>query len=179
MKRTLIALGLVLVLALGTLGVGYALWFEELYIDGTVYTGDVDVEWSLEGMGSDETKEVSIIDAYIEENTLYVTIDNAYPCVTYWVLFDIHSIGSIPVHFTDFELDLADMPAGATVTIAPASGGGKYPEGTTPITQAQLHECEEWWGLLELHLDNTAEENSTYTFSATVMAHQYNETPGD
>ena len=37
---------LALVLALGTLGVGYAMWSETLTIDGTVYTGTVDVEFS-------------------------------------------------------------------------------------------------------------------------------------
>jgi hypothetical protein len=37
---------LALVFALGALGVGYAMWSDTLYIDGTVYTGDVDVEFS-------------------------------------------------------------------------------------------------------------------------------------
>jgi hypothetical protein len=32
-----------LVLALGTLGVGYAAWTDEIYIQGTVQTGDVDI----------------------------------------------------------------------------------------------------------------------------------------
>jgi hypothetical protein len=35
-----------LVLALGALGVGYAMWSDTLFIEGYVYTGDVDVEFS-------------------------------------------------------------------------------------------------------------------------------------
>jgi len=37
---------LALILALGALGIGYAMWEETLTIDGVVYTGNVDVEFS-------------------------------------------------------------------------------------------------------------------------------------
>ena len=53
-------LALALVLALGTLGVGYAMWFEDLIIDGTVYTGDLDADWSIETFGDDETKDSAV-----------------------------------------------------------------------------------------------------------------------
>jgi hypothetical protein len=46
MKKKIGLLCLALVFALGALGVGYAMWSDTLYIDGTVYTGDVDVEFS-------------------------------------------------------------------------------------------------------------------------------------
>jgi len=36
---------LAVVLALGTMGVGYAMWSEDLYIDGTVMTGELDWEF--------------------------------------------------------------------------------------------------------------------------------------
>ena len=37
-----------LVLALGTLGIGYAMWSDTVYIEGTVYTGEVEVGWEQE-----------------------------------------------------------------------------------------------------------------------------------
>ena len=37
-------LALALVIALGALGVSYTFWTEELYIDGTVYLGTLDID---------------------------------------------------------------------------------------------------------------------------------------
>lgn len=167
------AMFLVSVLALAGASAGYALWSETLYIDGYIETGTVDVEWSIHDYGSDESKPISDMVVYIDaaDGDLCVDIYDAYPCITYWVWFDIHCVGSIPVHFQDFVIDTTGMPAGATVTIVPYDA--TYPL----ITQAQLHFCDEWWGLLKIHLDNTAEEDTDYSFSVSIMAHQYNEDP--
>ena len=164
------ALFLISIMALAGIGASSALWFEDLTIDGTVVTGNVDVEWSLIECGDDETKpEVSSITADITENTMTVTVTNAYPCITYWVHFDIHCVGSIPVHFTPFVITSPGMDP-TWITITPDTG---YPA----IEDAQLHTCEYWYGTLEIHLDNTATELTTYTFTVTLMAHQYNEGP--
>ncbi len=44
-RKKLAALAAILVIALAVIGVGYGLWFEDLYIDGTVETGEVDVRF--------------------------------------------------------------------------------------------------------------------------------------
>jgi len=173
MRRKLGFLCLALVLAMGTLGVGYALWYEDLYIEGTVNTGTVDVEWSYGPVWDTETKDVSWSDVVIDGDTMYITIYNAYPSIWYHHQFDIHSVGTIPVHFTDWVIDRGNLPAGATLQIWEDSsnpGGG-------PITDAQLHEGDMWYGCVEVHLDNDAAQGAQYTFSISVMAHQYNETP--
>ena len=43
--RKLTFICLALIVALGMLGVGYALWYKVLYINGTVYTGEVNAEF--------------------------------------------------------------------------------------------------------------------------------------
>lgn len=162
------AIFLVSALALAGIGASYALWSETLTINGTINTGNVDVEWSIKDVWDDETKDVSDITATIEDDgTMTVTITNAYPCVNYYVRFDIHCLGTVPVHFQDFVITGPDC---AEITITPETG-------YDPITDTQLHQSQEWLGILKIHLDNTAEENATYTFTITILAHQYNETP--
>ncbi len=161
------ALFLVSVLALAGVTAGYALWSENLYIDGTVSTGDVDIEWSLEAAWDSETegKDVSSIEATIDGDTLYVSIYGAYPGMDYWVHFDIHSLGSVPVHFTDFYLEGDINPEWITIT---------PDEGYLPITGIQLHQGDSWWGTLNINLDDTAEELTTYYFEYSINAYQYN-----
>jgi hypothetical protein len=167
------ALFLVSVIALAGASAGYALWYEDLYIKGEVNTGSLDVEWSLYGTEDSEpdNKDVSKVVAEIIDDTLYVEVIDAYPCIFYYVYFDIHCTGTVPAHFTEWEWDLAGMPASAEVYIEPMD---TYP----PLVEAQLH-TDEWWdGRLVIHLNNPGtEELSTYSFSVTLKAHQWNETP--
>jgi len=158
-------LALALVLALGSLGIGYALWYEILYIDGTVYTGELNAEWSLHGYEDDETKDYSYVDAYIDGDTLYVYVGYAYPSINYYVYFDVYNSGSIPFH------------------LCPLLG----PEMTTPhgyfpgyvrisdVTPPQVHPGYEAVGTIHIHLDNRAEELTTYKFNCTLPIVQYNE----
>lgn len=164
MRRKLGFLCLALVLAFGTLGVGYALWYEDLYIEGTVYTGTVDVEWSVYAAWVDEGKDVSDITAVIEGDTLVVTITNAYPCAWYMLWFDIHNVGTIPVHIGEFTLLYDDTPA--------ALDWGLYWYGPDQLHPGEYGDGEMWF-----HFNNDAEENAEYHFTIGVTAGQYNEFP--
>ena len=164
---------LALVLALGSLGVSGALWSDDLYIDGWIQTGNIGAEWSLGDCSDSETpeKDVSWVEAEIIGDTLYVNIYNAYPSITYTVAWDIHCTGSVPIHFADPVIDLSDMPSGATFTFTDMGG---Y---VIDWSLVQLHFCEVMWGLLTVHLDNTAEENAFYSFAIDLEYGQYNEFP--
>ena len=164
MRRKLGLLCLALILAMGTLGVGYALWYEDLYIEGTVNTGTLDVEWSVFDYWDDEAKDVSDITAEVVGDTLVVTITNAYPCVNYWVWFDIHSTGTIPVHIGEFTLLYDDTPDALEWWV----------DWYGP---SQLHQGEFGEGYMWFHFNNDAEELATYTFTIGVTAGQYNEFP--
>ena len=165
-------LALAIVLALGTMGIGYALWFDDLTIDGSVETGTFDVDWSTEGEPWDteeeygDEKDVSHGDFSIDGNTLYIHIYNAYPCITYSFPIDIHCVGSVPAHFCPIVITGGNLPSGATVT---------YPDWST----TQLHTDEHAYGTVTVHLDNTATENTDYWFTARLTAYQFNESCSD
>ena len=80
MKAKLGAIFLVSVLAIAGAGAAYALWFEDLYIWTDIWTGEVDVEWSVGYWDSNETKNVSTGGIYISDtapNTLRCWVRNA------------------------------------------------------------------------------------------------------
>lgn len=164
MKKKVVLLGLVLVLCLGGVGIGSAMWSDVLTIDGTVNTGTVAVEWSLEGTDCSDTKGASSVTANIVDKNLVVTITNAYPCIYYYVYFDIHNSGSIPVHLGPW-LSSGTVPPEA-VTIDDLSG-------------LQLHPCEAAWGILVIHFDNYMgiEQGTQYTLVLSNEAVQWNEAP--
>lgn len=115
---------LVLVLAMGGLGVSYALWSDTLYLEGTVETGTLEWEFlrppALPGepprppivthddQGDDPpgfTKDVaSTTWVYVDSDAdgdfdlLELTIDNAYPGYTNHCAFWVHGKGSVPLH---------------------------------------------------------------------------------
>jgi len=160
-------LALALVLALGTMGVGYAMWFEDLYINGIVNTGNLDANWSIMDYGDDEDvaagKNYSSIFAEIQGDTLLVTVTNAYPCINYFVNFDVDNAGTIPFHVCQLD---------CTGTIG-------FP-GTLEITQPvpiQVHPGEHALGTISIHLDNAydPQELTPYTFSCALRVVQYNE----
>lgn len=160
------ALFLVSVLALAGVGAGYAMWYEDLTIDGTINTGTFDVEWSPGDCGDNEApeKDVSSITASISGNTMTVIVTDAYPCMTYWVHFDVHCVGTVPAHFNAFVI--TGNPN--WVSIVPELG-------CLPIEETQLHTGDFWYGYLEIHLDNTATQDTAYTFEIDLHAYQYNE----
>ena len=94
MKAKIGAVFLISMIALAGTGAAYALWYEDLYLYVDIYTGDVDVEWSLyDYYDEGDDKQISDIEAEIiatgdpDLNILRVWIYNAYPCVDYYVYF--------------------------------------------------------------------------------------------
>ena len=163
-------ISLALVLALGTLGVAGAMWWDDLFIDGYVETGNIGVEWSLDYWYADEWKDVSEMFVGIDGDTLYVDIYNAYPCVNYVVGWDLHGVGSVPVHFVE-PIITTDLPAGATFIFVVYDATGLR----IPWSDIQLHFCDYVYGELIIHLDNTVPQNAQYSFMIELIYHQYNE----
>lgn len=157
-------ISLVLVLAMGIMGVGYAMWSDSLYLDGTVHTGDIGLEWSQGDPFDTEPadKDVSWGECYIDGETLYITIYNAYPSIDYIFPIDLHGLGSVPVH------------TGMTIV----GGNIDYSWVTMPAWGGlQIHQSEMLFGDIVIHLDNTASENTTYTMQVQLDYWQYNEPP--
>jgi hypothetical protein len=163
---------LALVLALGAMGVGAALWMGVLGIHGDVFTGFVDAAWSVDDFYDDEdvTKDFSFIDAaLIDPWFMQITIFDAYPSVTYTVDWNIVCTGSVPIHFKA-PLITGNLTAGSTLTFTDRADN--------PIDWAtlQLHPGDPaFLGKLTVHLDNDAEQMAWYVFDILLEYGQYNE----
>jgi len=131
---------LAIVLALGTLGIGYALWYDVLYIEGTVDTGELDWEFycgsiingdpcdpatidkqcgdnfmnpTAESTGKDVgCTEVICVDSDLDGDidTLEVTLNNTYPGYYVHIAWKVHNNGTIPLKF-----EKATISSGTTV----------------------------------------------------------------
>jgi hypothetical protein len=159
-------------MALGVLGVAGALWWDWLYIDGYVQTGSIGAQWSVEDYWDNELpgKDVSGVSAYLAGEELWIDIWNAYPCVTYTVLWNIECTGSVPIHF-DGPFISTTLPAGATLTFTDLAGN------RIDWSQVQLHYGDKMYGYLTVHLGNDALQNASYGFGITLDYGQYNEFP--
>ena len=173
MKKRFLSAGILFMVLVGmltALGVGYALWSGTLYINGTVNTGNVDAEISLEDVREIEDKDVATCDAQLvdlvgdpQPEKIAVTITNGYPSYTCEVAFDVHSKGTIPIHVRAPVLTDDPMPA------VSASFVNCYPD------HVQLHQSDRVYCTLVLHVEQAAAQNASYTFDAEIVYHQYNE----
>jgi hypothetical protein len=186
------AIFVISVMALAGTGAAYALWAEDLYIWTDINTGDVDVDWSYITTGTNAPKPwVSILDIYIDASgILRCRIDNAYPCVEYYFYFDLHCVGTIPVHFTPIEY-LGDVLPDWVEDYEIFITSIWEPDPNDPdnmllvesfnppefIQWIQLHPGEVAYGYYMVHFNNNLEENTGYTLDFKTQAHQYNELP--
>ena len=143
-KSVMLLVGLLI--AMSMMSFAYAHWWEYLKIYGEVNTGEVNVEWSIEGCGDTEPdgKDCSRVEAVLTDFDqdgkvdLVVTVIDGYPCITYWVHFNVHCTGTVPVHFEPFVINsdpLVDV----------------WIESDVPICEVQLHPCDSWYGYLKIH----------------------------
>lgn len=180
-----ITITIIMLLVLATAGVAYGLWSEELIIDGTVNTGNVDVEFSGPYFVNEYVKigkyfyhepwwkDVTTCEAFLGDYApedgdvgefLTVNVTGAYPGYYCSVMFDIHSSGTVPVHVTrPMQVDGPDWVNVHTC----------YPNWV------QLHEGDSVYGWVVITFDNYmgVEENGEYTFAFDIDAWQWNEAP--
>jgi hypothetical protein len=196
---------LALVLALGTLGVGYAMWSDEVIIEGTVDTAtlrlgiikaeadlyqDKDVatvELSFEGAIAPWECEVPPGAEDFAYEKLVVTLNNTFPCLTVDIAFYVGSAGSIPIHITGFTM--TDPTGELTVVWTGLHTGYFYRTGGDPVEDrvitftiinlicSQLHECQPDKADLILHVEQPAEQNHQYKFEFKVIGEQWAECP--
>ncbi len=171
--------------ALAFISGSYAMWSETLIINGTVHTGEFNIDWSIESYYDNEIegKQFSSVTAIIDSATgvMTVHVEGAYPCITYTVAFNIHNTGTIAAHFMDFTVSPQSWKDAGVIMINPIPG---YPpiadDPNEPGYQGvQLHPDQTWYGMLQFHFDNEDgfAENTDYTFTVSIVGYQYNETP--
>ncbi|GBF09371.1 hypothetical protein apy_10960 [Aeropyrum pernix] len=163
-------------LAAAGLGGVFALWDEELTIDVTVETGELDAALSVHEMGDNEPdeKNVSSISCELDDaHSITVTITNAYPSITYWCEINLENTGTIPLRVQSIEF--------SDDTISPvALQFGFYDDldlnpPDTFVVGTQLEPGEVGYDYLVVHLSNDADENETYSATITIQVVQWNE----
>ena len=178
MKTKMTAVFGVLLIALMVAGVSYALWDKYIYINGTVNTGTLDAifegpyTWTATYNNGEPVPEAKLTGITVDvettpddPETLLVTIDGLYPCITIHIGYFIKNTGTTPWIVND-------------VYVSPAAG---FP-GTVTLTPADLVGTQVDAGIsipadLEVHLTNDADQEGTYSFSVTIHVVQWNEYP--
>jgi len=196
---------LVLVLALGSIGVGFAMWSETLTIDATVNTDEVDWEFvdnsfDSKDKGNDWTgdlqvsavltaldKDVGSTTGYFTDedgdgdlDTLWVTIHNAYPSYANDIAFWLHCNGTMPMYFEKVIIN----PGGIELTTAfpPVAKVDLTGEGDNDIEilwgdhiGTQWHFSNEAEISFLVHVLQDAPEGQSLSFSMSLVAVQWNE----
>jgi len=204
-KRLVLVLPLILIVALAIMGVGYGLWYENLAIDGSISTGTVSAEF-LETLPSgmaayscndnevpataNAWKDIGSVSMEIDPNDptiAIVTINNAYPLYGTDCSFKYKVTGSVPVHVEYFEF-LPNYPAGGTAQLTnchPVMGTN----GTSLATECDQLDatladggiCSQWHTgdivphNMYLTIKQPAEQGKQYKFAFRVRLNQYNE----
>lgn len=188
-----IKIGLVLattVVAMLALGVTYGLWFQSLYVYGTVCTGELDAQWSIHGTWDTEPtiKDYSNI-TLTQGQTPYellVTVDNGYPCIWYYAIVDLTNTGTIPWIIYEASLVTDNFPGEVYFECYNVTNGiacvtppdeGAPPERLCIRNGTQVHPGDSSWGIFSIHLNNSALENAVYSFTFRVVVEQWNEWP--
>ena len=191
------AMGLLLLGALATMGIGYGLWAKTLTIDGVVHTGEVDARWvtrvceefnswpdlpsAPEDFGEAEGKNVGTFSVFVDgqdDQILHFQLANVYPsyAIDCGVKYQVE--GTIPVIIRGTQI-----LEGPELTNCEFSGD----------EQTKIMECDEltvWFvdgvgsqvhpgslvaSNLIVHVEQLAVQESTYTFSVQVCMAQWNE----
>jgi hypothetical protein len=156
-------LALVLVLALGVLGVGYAAWDHNLTVGATVYTGSAKAEFSNTLMNAGAYNNPSNNECYAtavpdlaDPTILDVTVYHAFPGALVQNLpYYITNVGDVPI--TVNSLTLSDGPVSLSGSTIPTDAV----IAPTAQTSAQL--------TFQLSSDPTViTENSTIYFHAAI-----------
>ncbi|MFH1382488.1 MAG: hypothetical protein ABIH70_06285 [Chloroflexota bacterium] len=159
---------LAVVAALGLLGVGYARWQGELYLQGEINTGEVEV--CIESIAPDDhgidpgyDKDVAWVEVWVDPNDCSrgtATIHNAYPCYTTFVHFTTLVGGTVPVRLQSINI----VNPNPCVEVLAWDTMGE-----------QRHPGEHSDNAMSVHVLQCAEQNATYTFSVEFVYVQYNE----
>jgi len=164
-----------LMLALAITGVAFAHWTDTLVINGTVNTGTFGAELNVgEGYDSEPpNKNVSYISGTLgdDKKSITVTVNNAYPCIDYWLPIDLHCVGSVPLIIESIVVDRGNLPGDTTLEIV---ADPAHPGENVIAIGTQLHQSQTAYGRLHLHLGENAAQGQTYTFTVTINVVQWN-----
>jgi hypothetical protein len=170
MKSKMVALFATLMIALMAVGIAYAMWDKTLYIIGTVDTGKVDAHFTTATSNDPGTtidpgkdKHVGCTEVTgVGLQTLTITVTNGYPCYESTIDYTIDNIGTIPVKVQRWTVTPI-LDGDVTVTITTIAVGTQIDAGASVP------------GDIHIHVEQSADELATYTFSVEIYLVQWNE----
>jgi len=214
-------LSLALVLALGTLGVGYAMWSDTLQIEGDVNTGELSVKfasqydndvndndpteagsWNVSGTkpvwtGQRHDKDVASTTSTFnqeEGKSARIIVATGYPC--YWgsVIWDVLNDGTIPVKLhsitlTELSKDASEWAVNQTLKIGKRyyvdvdtqtvdrtlDAGDDFSFILSAFGCEQIDACELGYLDVTVHVEQDAEQKTTYDFTIDYVFANWNE----
>jgi len=154
------------ILVSSMVGAAYAMWDKSLWMYGTVNTGKLHLEIIDVSSGDPpgakdpgKDKDVGCTTVTWETQTITVTITNAYPCYYVYIHFTVHNDGTIPAKLQSITIK---APPELTVT------------GWNSIGE-QIDPCENRDNTIKVHVEQWADQGSTYTFTVEFYYVQWNE----
>jgi len=196
-------IALTLVLALGSLGVGYAHWSDQLYVEGTVKGGELMVGFTeilLNETHVDPTTGDKVPGEYLDKDVgevtyvlegrrecvhtgkygyegVLVTITDAYPCYQAHITFVVENLGTIPVIFEG--VTITDPTDELTYdpdleALVDADGVEIINFDFVNLIGVQLDYCEDTKAEVDVHIKQDAKECYSYQFRVDIDAIQYN-----
>lgn len=175
-----------LVLALTTIGVAFGLWSKVMTIDGTVNTGNLQVDWSYASSGdpfgavdTGYTKDVGRLDCEIDTDPqiLRFTVHNGYPSYTADCQVEYTNTGSIPVNVIGFAI----VPGvGLTNCVLDDIQGDTLScdQLTIIFVDNEGQQMDPGWKFassVRIHVEQPAEQEAIYDFDVVLCAAQWNE----
>jgi hypothetical protein len=113
---------LLLLLMLATLGMAYGQWTEALSANGTVTTGEVNVDFV--DFDCHDNESLASIGAVLnsEKNTLQMSVDNAYPGYVGRCSTDFVVRGTLPVYIKSIDFAPGGGLTGCSTTYSASTG---------------------------------------------------------
>ena len=119
--KKITVISLVLTLCLAVIGVGYAGWFGNLYIEGTTNTGEVDIEFVADTVETSDNEQpyvpngppdVATVSASLldgadgdgDMSVMSVSLEHGYYCYVGMINFDVRNNGTVPIKVTSINV---------------------------------------------------------------------------
>lgn len=105
-RLPLVATAFVVLLALGAIGLVNGSWAEQLSVNGTVQTAEIQVKWiaPTPTCGDHETKDIATTTRGLENNKLFVQVDNGYPGYVAKCNWILQNNGKLPVEVGSLDI---------------------------------------------------------------------------
>lgn len=185
---------LALVVALGGLGAGYAMWSDEINIEGRVGTAEVCLTWdprTTPGLDNGVDPRFPEAPDYVRywnkdvasttvsgygTDTLTITINNAYPGYYNDIELEYTNCGTIPVRLHDFVIVPDGFTIDPDIDWRNADGDGEiHLETSCNKEGVQLHPEQRDSCSFIILVTQDAIQDHTYTFTVTLEGVQWNE----